>query len=96
MPKTKAKSDEHCQEKTMTEYVMITEMADHSVALIIDYATIAMTHRVWSSGTEGTRSLQKILGSISRPWISLDIQIDKESSPNNPEGQLAIWAAGAL
>ena len=94
--KSRGKTDKDSQKDVAPEPGTISKMVDYSAALMLGKAITKQIDKAMQFYPEGARSLNQTLGSFCNFPIFLDIEVKKEYKVENPEIQLAIWAAGAL
>ena len=94
--KSRGKMDKVSEKDAGPEAGTISKMVDYSAALILGKAVTDQIDEAMLYYFEAARSLNQTLGSVCNFPIFLDIEVKKEYKVENPEIQLAIWAAGAL
>ena len=94
--KSKGQSAKSSTKDAATQMITISKMVDYSAGLILDEDVIEVLNQAYKQYAENERSLNQTLGPMRDFPIFLDIEVKKESRSENPEIQLAIWAAGAF
>ena len=85
-------------QKVMTEESSQTvgRMVDWCLSLNLNDADEDLVDEAFASLRDREQSLNQTLSYIHKCSLFLDIEIKKTQSNRDPEGQLAIWASGAL